>query len=462
MDPHEAEVLRVISPVELGRRIRQRRTAAGLSQVQLGTAAQVTGSYISRIEAGTRKPDAVLLERLAASMNVHVDELLGRVDLEDDTENQLDADWVELALETGECSEALARVEELLTRGIDPGSSVNLRARLLHARALEANGRIDEAIEAYSSLLREDRNGSYALACGIALSRCYREIGDFGRAVATGTNLLERLGERGLSGTDEAVQLTVTVAAACYQQGDIHSAVRLCRDSIAAAEQTGSPQARAAAYWNASMMENEQGATGHAVTLAQRALALLGEGRDTRNLARLRTQLGVMQLQLQPPALKEASKNLERAAKELSESSASTIDFIRNRVARARAKYLAGDVAVARVEARHGYEASKEVAPLLAADARALEGQAAAAEGDLTEAKALFKEAVLMLTGVGADRSAAQLWLELGGLLQSVGEEQAASEAYRSAAVSTGLTARHALQPSVTTPRLATGMAGKQ
>jgi transcriptional regulator with XRE-family HTH domain len=451
MDVKDSEALRAIQAAELGSRIRQRRRAAGLSQATLAAAARVTGSYVSRIEAGNRKPDSKLLERFAAAMAVPIRELVDDIESNsDETEHQLAADWVEIALETGEAPEALIRAEEMMDRGVDLPSSLLARVSALHARALEANGRITEAIDAYASVLNQDPDGPQALPCGIALSRCYRETGDFSQAVMAGTEMLDRLRDQGLVGTDEAVQLTVTVAAAYFQQGEIHAAMRLCRDSIAAAEQSGSPQARAAAYWNASMVEHEQGATGRAVALAKRALALLGEGQDTRNVARLRTQLAIMQLQLDPPAVKEASKNLQRSARELSESSASIVDVVRNKVAQARAKYLAGDASGARKHAREGFNESREIAPLLAADARALEGQAAAAEGDIEAAKALFKEAVYLLTSVGADRSAAQLWLELGGLLTSVGEQQAASEAYRSAAVSTGLSTRHTLTPSLT------------
>ena len=45
----------------------------------------------------------------------------------------------------------------------------------------------------------------------------------------------------------------------------------------------------------------------------------------------------------------------------------------------------------------------------------------------------------MVLTGVGSDRNAAQLWFELAGLLEGVGELDAARDAYRSAAASTGL-----------------------
>jgi hypothetical protein len=76
---------------------------------------------------------------------------------------------------------------------------------------------------------------------------------------------------------------------------------------------------------------------------------------------------------------------------------------------------------------------------LLAADARRFQGEAAAAEGDIETAAVRFKQAVHLLTGVGADRAAGQRWLELATLLESVGEADAARSAYVSAAAATGL-----------------------
>ena len=69
-------------------------------------------------------------------------------------------------------------------------------------------------------------------------------------------------------------------------------------------------------------------------------------------------------------------------------------------------------------------------------------GQAAAAESDMDAARDHFQQAVLLLTAIGADRSAAQVWYELAGLLEDVGDYDGARTAYRSAAAATGLAAR--------------------
>jgi hypothetical protein len=85
------------------------------------------------------------------------------------------------------------------------------------------------------------------------------------------------------------------------------------------------------------------------------------------------------------------------------------------------------------------YTAARDKAPILAADAKSLEGQTWAVDGAIDRASQCYREAVMVLTGVGSDRHAAQQWFELAGLLESVGELDAARDAYRSAAASTGL-----------------------
>jgi hypothetical protein len=49
---------------------------------------------------------------------------------------------------------------------------------------------------------------------------------------------------------------------------------------------------------------------------------------------------------------------------------------------------------------------------------------------------------VLRLSAIGADQGAAQLWFDLADLLHGVGLHEEALDAYRRAAVSSGLRAR--------------------
>jgi tetratricopeptide (TPR) repeat protein len=265
-------------------------------------------------------------------------------------------------------------------------------------------------------------------------------------AIDVGERAIPTIEAQGLDGLSEALQLTLTVAAAYFERGDTGHAVRLCKQTIQRAEQLDSPKARGSAYWNASVMSSRQGAVPEALALARRAIALFEQDSDARNLARLRTEMAAMQLRLDPPEAMEAKQNLERAARELDWSSASPMDKADNQLALARANLLLGDVATADDQADVSFRIARDQAPLSAAEALVLRGQIAASRQRTEEASASYKDAILLLSGVGADRRAAELWFELGGLLQDVGEAEAALDAYRRAAASTGLTPRTSLQ----------------
>jgi len=441
MDAQQAELLKRIDPAELGGRLRAARVAKGLTQSQLAGPGLSVG-YVSRMESGDRRPSGKVLAELASRLGVPPEQLLGGMAPREVDEIRLALDYVELSLESGEPQEAETRVREVLERVPAAEDDLAERARYLHARALEAQGRTDDAILELEELVAGRATGLTRVKAGIALSRVYRQCGDLGRAIDTGEQILAHLEETGLASCDEAVQLAVTVAAGYFERGDSDHAVRICRTAIVKAEALGSPTARASAYWNASVMQAERGQVREAVSLAEQALSLLGEGRESRNLARLRAQLGRMQLSLDPPELAAARENLELAMQQLAWSSATPAELALTELDLARADFLAGDLASARVLIAKVQAASEGHAPILAAEAKALEGQVLAAEGDTAAAAAAYQQSVHLLTAIGADRGAAQLWFDLAALLEAVGQGDEAREAYRRAASSTGLRAR--------------------
>jgi transcriptional regulator with XRE-family HTH domain len=449
MDSGDADLLKGIDPAQLGSRIRAARVAKGWTQTQLA-GSDISVGYVSRIESGQRRPNGSTLDDLAARLGVPVDHLLRGVTAREYDEIKLTLDFAELSLESGQHLEAEARAREAVDRATT-GSQDELvfRGRYLVARALEGQGNMDDAILELEPLVASRQGGLLRIKCAIALSRCYRESGDFSQAIEVGERMLAQLADSPLDSADEAVQMAVTLAAAYFERGDAGQAVRTCRRAVAKAEGLASPVARASAYWNASVMEAEQGAVSNAVPLAERALALLAEGQDSRNLARLRTQLGLLQLQLDPPAVAEAQVQLEQAAEDLAWCSASAVEVAQNDLARARAHFIEGNLELADSLAAGVLRAVAESAPNIAADALTLMGQVAFAAGDPERAATAYRQAVFTLTGVGADRSAAQLWFELAALLEEVGDLDAAREAYRSAAAASGLRARSTVRFSV-------------
>lgn len=442
MDAADALVLQAIDLHVLGDRLRAARLARGWTQTDLA-GELVSVGYVSRLESGQRRPNTAVLEALASRLDIAIDELLRGPTAREQDAIRLSLDFAELSLETGDTVEAESRARDARdrARSISRSEMVD-RAQYLVARALEQQGSIDDAILELEPLVSTPVGSLLGVKATIALSRCYRESGDLSLAIDLGERILIELSGNALDSTDEAVQLAVTVAAAYYERGDTGQAVRTCRKAIDKAERLDSPKARASAYWNASMMESRQGSVSHAIPLAERALALLAEGQDGRNLARLRLELADMQLRLEPPEVSSALAELDRAALELRQSSGSAIDLARNDGYRARALLLGGDFEGAHEASARVHASVCDVAPSIAADAKTVEGQAFAARGFLAEASAAYRQAVMLLTGIGADRSAAQLWFELAGLLEGVGDYDTARVAYRSAAAATGLRSR--------------------
>ena len=445
MNVRQAELLAQTDREALGRRLRSARQARDLTQGEVARDI-MSVAYLSRIEGGHRRPTAVALESLASRLDVSVELLLGQAEPREVDAIRLALDYDELSLESGQPDDAERHLQQALehpaTAHLD---GMRERARLLHARALEATNREDDAVLELEALIEEERtDGLTRIKAGIALSRIYRETGDLGRAIECGQRVMTQVEAAGLDVCDEAVQLAVTVAAAHFERGDTAHAVRLCRKAIARAESLGSSQARASAYWNASAMQARRGDVAAAVPLAERALALLGEGQDARNLARLRTEVGRLQLELDPPELDEARHNLEQAAAEMEWSSATPVDRAWTLLGLAKVSFMVGDLVASRDLIAQVQTTADGHAPLAEAEALTLEGRTLAADGDPDLAALSYQKAVHRLSAIGADQGAAQLWFDLADLLEGVGLSEAALDAYRRAAVSTGLRARAA------------------
>jgi tetratricopeptide (TPR) repeat protein len=354
----------------------------------------------------------------------------------------------ELELATGSPAQALETVDRILAEpDVEELPDLERDASYLRARALELSGDVSAAIIALEDLAETGPNDLTWLAGLTALCRCYRETGELGRAIEVGTQASRFIDENGLAGLDEAVRLTLSLAAAYVEQGDVDYASRMCRRVIERAEESSSPVAKASAYWNLSIIETMRGNTHLALPMTRRALAVLEATDDARNVARLRTELGIQQLLVDPPEPLEALELLTSAAHDLEIAGAQPGDLADNRLAQARAQFLLGDIDAARLQAAETASAARISTPIVAADAYALLGQIAVGDGDTAIARDHFQDAVLLLSGLGADRSAAQLWFELAGLLESVGDATSALDAYRRAAAATGLVAPVARRP---------------
>ena len=74
----------LVNTIELGRAIRRKREAAGLSLRDVADETGVSASTLSRIENGTGKPDADNIARLTAWLNVPMERIMGGRQVEGD------------------------------------------------------------------------------------------------------------------------------------------------------------------------------------------------------------------------------------------------------------------------------------------------------------------------------------------------------------------------------------------
>ncbi|MEZ0580329.1 helix-turn-helix domain-containing protein [Nocardioides sp. MH1] len=450
MHASNAELLRTVDLAVLGARLRAARLAKDWTQTDLAGEAISVG-YVSRIESGTRRPNLRVLTDLASRLEIPVQQLLQGVTAQQYDEVRLGLDYAELALENGEAVDAERQAREQLA--VAEAATLNDladRARYLLARSLESLGDLDGAIDELETLVGSAA-GPALISAGIALVRCYKETGDLALAIEVGERLEVRIRAAGLDQCDEGVLFAVNLAGAYIRRGDLHKAARICADAVRRADELSSPRARAGAYWNASLVHAQRGDVSTAAPMASRALALLTEGSDSRNLARLRALLGELQLQMDPPAIDDALMHLSRARAEMVSSSASEVDIAGADIRIAQSYVLAGDADRALETLAFVEESVGGRAPGARAEALVVRGQAYAALGSPDRAHRSYVEAMHVLTAAGADRSVAQLWFELADLLEDAGDLDGARQAYRSAAATSGLTPRRAVTRQVPT-----------
>lgn len=430
----------MVAADQIGQRVRELRRVRGLSQEQLAGPG-VSASYVSLIESGRRRPSPAVLAALAATLGTTPEFLeQGEAGLVA-RRAELDLHHAELALASGQAAQAEAGFRALLTG--DVPTSVALAARRGLAQALEAAGRLEQAIAVFEELRSRADSAADAgwLSATIALVRCYREAGDLGRSADLGERALERLEALGLPGTDLHVQLGASVAFTAYERGDLVRARQLIERVLAQAEALDSRRARGAAYWNASVIAAERGDIGDAIELSERALGLFAEEADARNAARLRNSYAELLLRDEPPRSRQALGLLEQARDSLlTVGTLTDVAYCETEIARAH--LLLGDPAAAVRAARaalHHLPAAEE--RLERSRALAVLADAWRAAGDVGAAEAAYREAAGTLAAVGAGRQAARVWRQLADHLERSGDQAGALEAMKSAVAALGVRA---------------------
>lgn len=434
----EAPLYPVSDVTGLGRRVRELRLRQGLKQSDVA-GQELSIAYISRIESGQRRPDAKVVRLIAERLLTSEEYLVTGVGREEAAEAQLSLRYAELALHNGEALDAAAQLRRLLEAGSALPTALRSRALFLSARTAEVLGNFDEAVHLLEGL-RRDGAGSETLAVHMALSRCYRECGDLARSIDVGESGLRLAADLGLTGCDDAIRLTATLAAAYTERGDFTYAAHLCQSAIEEAERVSSSVGRAAAYWNASAVAGLRGETAMAIGLAERALALMSDSDDDRNLARLRLQNAILLLR-SPELVPDLEALLLRASEQLSASGSEVTDLCRCDLALGMLRARQGRFDEASGLAEQVLSAVPKDAATVVADAELLLGRVIAQVAGPESARRHYQAAARALTGASRDRGAATAWLELAHLAEEAGDVPLALTAFKAVAAATGVRA---------------------
>ena len=410
----------------IGVRLRRLRLERGLSQRELAGPG-VSYAYISRIEAGTRRPSVKALRTLARTLGVSPEYLETGSELRDVDERELRLADAELRLRIGGEPEAANEVFAALAReaneagdvtsAIRAGIGLGQAAAQLN-RPAEAAERLQSAVDAGLSPL--DRSDAFA-----TLARCYSLIGAHERAIELLENCLEELDRNDPGNVSAYVRFAGYLSAALTDQGDLGRAESVLSEALGKSE-NGDAYTRVRLYWAAARLAEVDGHPVRALDYARRAVALLEATEDTHHLARAHLLCAwIMGLEGKSG---DAVPHLEKA-EELLGSSPDAVDFAQLRVEQAKVAAHAGDGATAVGRARDAldtlgdtYEAEQGSAWWALAEGHAL-------QNDVTEADKAFARAVEALDGGSRFREAAQCCRRWAKVLRDAGRDAEALDA---------------------------------
>lgn len=324
----------VDDPVALGRRLRQAREQAGLSQAALA-AGDCSGAYISRIELGDRVPSLQLLREFGKRLGVSSEYLATGSIAGDDAGSALFE--AEVALRLDDLPTAKRLYESALDGDVANGTRAGALAglgqlALREGRHREAIGLLEQAV-AVGEFDPVDRP-----AVAESLARAYGMVGELSPAIA----VLERCVER-YEGTGDVLQyirFASILGYALTDNGDLAGAQRVVARALAAGHDVADPYARARLYWSQSRVLVEQGQSAAAERYARKTLETLRVTEDNYAIAHAIEVLAHICLELGRP---DEALDLLNEGAPLIESAGSPPEVTNFRLERARALAALGE-----------------------------------------------------------------------------------------------------------------------
>jgi transcriptional regulator with XRE-family HTH domain len=407
----------------VGQRLRRLRHERGLSQRDLASYG-VSYAYISRIEAGARRPSVKALRQLAPKLGVSVEYLETGRDLSDRDQRELRLADAELTL----------RLEQ-----DSPGAEAAFAAVLAEA---EAAGDAEATARARAGLGElADRRGDFARAiaeleqaraAGVlspltnadlyaTLARAYSASGQPRRAVEVLEDCLSQVQAQAPEDVSAEVRFATYLSYALSDLGELERARAVVREALGRAQEAPDPYSRVRLYWSLARLALMEGKPRSALRQIQRAIGLLEATEDTRQLARAHLSCGEILTDDSDP--EQAQGHFEQAEKLLGDH-ADAADLAWLYSEQARASLLLGEDESAERLARQALSLLAGGDPLKRA--RAFATLAEARPDQIDSSQAEFAEALAVLEDERRWPAAASVLRAWSRALRRAGREQAA------------------------------------
>jgi tetratricopeptide (TPR) repeat protein len=409
------KALHIEDPVAAGRRLREARERAGLTQRDLAHP-YCTAAYVSRIEAGARSPSLQLLREFGRRLGVSADWLATGAS----SESEARLVEAEIAVRLGDLEQARSLYEAELER--DPGPAAHSeileglgRIALREERHRDAINRFEESLE----LTGDDPAARPALA--ESLARAYAALGELAPAIA----LLRHCCSSLAAAEDPIayVRFASLLGYALTDIGDFDEAEHVLASALETGRDVADPYTRARLYWSQSRLLAELGQIDQAERYARRTLETLRVTEDTYAIAHILETLAHICIEQGRPS--EALEVLAEG-KQMIEIAGTPIEVAHYRLEEARAlaaldeKERAGALAM---EVAGELQAAQ---PTSVGRAYLLLAEVFEEIGEASRAKELYELSIELLDRQGPSKHVVRAYRRLADLLKAEGRRDEA------------------------------------
>ncbi|GAA3789050.1 hypothetical protein GCM10022226_04650 [Sphaerisporangium flaviroseum] len=426
----------------IGDRVRGLRLSRRMSQAQLA-GPDLSDSYVSLIESGKRTPTPVVARLLAERLGCTTEFLLHGIEPRQRIDTELGLRHAELELYHGDPAIAADRFGDIVKAAGEDNALLAAHARLGRARALEAQGKIGRAVEAYERLRREAAAHPERLAdvpLMAALCRCYQRAGDVMRARDLGNKALEQVTELSLFHGEVAVDLAAALADAEIGLSYVEQVLDMTGVPVPADRTT-----EILSLWQASISAAEGEDSALAVRFADDALSAGRPARIAAQMARVAMRWAEISA-ARSDSLGQVDEMVSSATEVFSTLPAASGEHARSLVVLARVRLTSGDAHSAEDLATKALELLAGESEVIAASAHLVLAEVGLARSDGSDGlfiPSLERAGALLSTappgGTIRDREIAGTWRELGDLWGKAGNRDRQTGAYRRALEAVGV-----------------------